>query len=172
VTEYVYEPALLLNEIKRIAKKGARIIATFPALADRPPSNEGDPPSRLRKHYSKEEVEAFGQHLGPGRVLGIHYLGGREPANEEEKNVLLEMERLQPEGEQPLDWVFAGAVDNPVPIVIHHRTLPLDEFAFAITHDASGVVNRIMRLKKRLSGMLSRGWRSAATARARLSRKG
>jgi len=90
VTEYVYEPALLLNEIKRIAKDNARVIATFPALADQPPSNEGDPPSRLRKHYSKLEVERFGQNLGTGRVLGIHYLGGTEPENEEDKTELLE----------------------------------------------------------------------------------
>lgn len=70
MTEYVHEPVLLLNEIKRIAKKNARVIASFPALADQPPLNEGDPPSRLRKHCSKLELERFGEKPVTGRGVG------------------------------------------------------------------------------------------------------
>jgi peptidoglycan/xylan/chitin deacetylase (PgdA/CDA1 family)/ubiquinone/menaquinone biosynthesis C-methylase UbiE len=131
VTEYLYEPALLLNEIKRIAKRGARIVATFPALTTTPPANEGDPPSRVRKHFTRQEVTAFGQQLGPGRVLGIHHLGGVEPATEEARQLLLDMERRQPGDAQPLDWVFVGVVDDTAPIAVTHRTLPLDDFFFA-----------------------------------------
>lgn len=93
-------------------------------------------------------------------MLGIHYIEEKEPAFEEEKNVLRERGRLQPKCEQPLDWVFVGSIANKDSIVSYHSMLLPEDYKFDIATDIAGSESRIMagirRLKSWLSAMFSR----------------
>jgi SAM-dependent methyltransferase len=155
VIEYLYEPELMLDEVRRISRKGAGFFFSFPALTAKPPSNEGCAPDRVRRHYSKEEVESLGQRLGPGRVFGVHYLGGQEPRSPDEKQRLLDLETRQPEDMQPLDWVYIGRVENTTPARPTHRTLDLTDFAFEIPRGKLGIADRMKRLLARVRAHLA-----------------
>jgi peptidoglycan/xylan/chitin deacetylase (PgdA/CDA1 family)/SAM-dependent methyltransferase len=111
VLEYLYDPDRAAGEIRRIAKDGAVVFATFPADRGTPPRNEGKAPDRLRRHFTREQVLAWGRHLGEGHVLGVQY-DEREPSGPAQESEYRQVEDAQPADRLPTNWVFIGRVDR------------------------------------------------------------
>jgi SAM-dependent methyltransferase len=132
VLEYVYDPAFVADEIRRIGKKGATVIATFPALGDEAPANDPRVDALLRKAFTREDVAAWGRLVGAGNVFPVQY-DAREPSGPAEEAAYRELERIRPPDRIPTNWVFVGRVAGPRIAAAGYRLQPISprQFSFA-----------------------------------------
>ncbi len=130
IIEYMYYPELTANEIKRIGKLGAKFFVTFPAYKNDGPSNKGEVvPDKIRKHHTREEVLAWANQIGPGKLIGIQY-DEAEPQNINDEKRYREIEQEQPSTQNPTNWVFIGTVENKKLRHTNFDSIPLNKFSF------------------------------------------
>ena len=135
VLEYVYDPTLVADEIRRIGKKGAAVIATFPACRDRSPSRKTTVDALLRRHFTREDVSSWGRLLGSGDVIGVQYDDG-EPGSAAEEEEYRARERSQPIEQIPANWAFVGRIESARAVSRGYRLCPLSCGAFRFRLDA------------------------------------
>jgi peptidoglycan/xylan/chitin deacetylase (PgdA/CDA1 family)/SAM-dependent methyltransferase len=149
VLEYVYDPRLLADEIRRIGKEGTTVVVSVPASRGFPPVGAEQVDNRIRRHFGREDFGSWADRIGRGEVFGVQY-GEPEPAGAAEEEQYRAKERSQPPDEIPMNWVFVGKL-GPVgadPVGYRIRPLPLDDVGWETTR-VRGVSRRLrMRLAR------------------------
>ncbi len=111
VLEYLYDPDRAAGEIRRIAKQGATVFATFPADRGQGRRQHSTAPDRIRRYFTRQQVMAWGERIGGGRIFGVQY-DDREPATEAEEREYRRLEEEDPADRLPANWVFVGRTSS------------------------------------------------------------
>jgi SAM-dependent methyltransferase len=127
--EYLFWPERLADEIRRIGRAGATVIATFPAVCDSMAPQEGAPPDRIRHYFAPEEILSWAEPIGPGRLLGVQHDPAEPRDAQEEHRYRLREEN--PSGDvRPTNWVWIGRVVGRAPDRSYRPAIPLSAFDF------------------------------------------
>ena len=152
IVEYLFWPEQLAHEIRRIGRPGASFIVTFPARGEVPPANEGAPPDRIRRYFSADEIVAWAQPLGPGRLIPLQYDAG-EPTDAEAEQQYRALEAMAPSNRVPTNWVYIGTLGDG-DALSSKAVVPLSAAPFRFDGEVPrfpDVLRRIARgLKRRL----------------------
>lgn len=134
ITEYLFWPNRLADEITRIGKIGATYFVTFPALRGNPPSHEGHPPNRIRHYFTPDEIQKWANQIGPGHLIGVQY-ERPEPDNPETEQRYRTIEKSPPPDVCPTNWVYIGTVQNEFAPKCYRKTIPIPAFDFRFSGD-------------------------------------
>jgi len=153
IIEYLPVPEYLADEIKRIGKRGAFYIVTFPALRENPPSNDGSSPDRIRHYFTLEEIQKWADQIGPGRHIGIQYKI-QEPHDFETEKLYREIEENPPNDLSPTNWVYIGTINKKYIQKLYRKTIPVSAFNFRFTNQKFDAL--IIYFKNIIKMLLSR----------------
>ena len=127
--EYLFWPERLADEIQRIGRAGATVIATFPAVCDSMAPQEGPPTDRIRHYFSPEEILSWAEPIGPGKLLGVQY-DPPEPRDAQDEQRYRREEDSPPGDRRPTNWVWIGRVVSRAPDRPYRPAIPLSAFDF------------------------------------------
>jgi peptidoglycan/xylan/chitin deacetylase (PgdA/CDA1 family)/SAM-dependent methyltransferase len=144
IIEYLYWPERLADEIKRIGKNGASYFVTFPAFRGQPPSNDGPPPDRIRRHFMPEQIRRWAMPIGHGRLIGVQYESS-EPSDPETERRYRMLEKDPPPQTLPTNWVYIGTVEHDDGAGAHGRTLPISAARFHFPSERSEQIKGWLR---------------------------
>jgi peptidoglycan/xylan/chitin deacetylase (PgdA/CDA1 family)/ubiquinone/menaquinone biosynthesis C-methylase UbiE len=121
VVEYLFWPQKLTNEIKRIGKLGASYVLTCPATRRTTPAAGPDPPDKIRRYFSAEEVHDLAKQIGPGSLIGIYESEEAEARSQSE-----------PGRHEVFNWVYIGEIRDKSGWnqSVTAESIPLDAFDF------------------------------------------
>lgn len=131
IIEYLFWPERLAEEIKRIARPGARYFVTFPAQRSTEPSSDGSPPDRCRHYFVPEEIREWAATIGPGQLLGVQY-DEAEPRGGDAEQRYRDVEEHPPQGMCPTNWVYIGTVEQAWSPPVHRAAIPLSSVRFRL----------------------------------------
>jgi peptidoglycan/xylan/chitin deacetylase (PgdA/CDA1 family)/SAM-dependent methyltransferase len=144
IIEYLSWPDRLADEIRRIGKVGATYLVTFPAAGDVPPSNDGSPPDRVRRHFTPEDIRRWAEPIGPGRLIGIQY-ERPEPTDLASEQRYRLIEESPPPSATPTNWVYIGIVEDRGVVRRHARTLGVSAARFRFPTDRAERIEALLR---------------------------
>ena len=146
--EYLFWPEHLADEIKRIARPEARCVVAFPAAEGCPLQAPITPPDRIQHNFSRSEVEAWAELIGPGEISGVQYQT-REPDTADLVDAYRREEASPPPDGKPLFWVFRGTVAHQA-CDRERRVVPLASAPFTFRSQKLDLKQRMYVVRTRI----------------------